>query len=63
MFQSPEKGASNRIKRFSSTGVLQLTYGTNGGRTDGLYQNQRTSFRGGIGFASMSFMAVWCRLR
>ena len=41
-----EGGDSNRIKRFSSAGVLRQTYGRKGGRTDGLYQRQRTSFRG-----------------
>ncbi|HSZ83879.1 MAG TPA: FlgD immunoglobulin-like domain containing protein [Polyangia bacterium] len=41
-----EAGDSNRVKRFSRAGVLQQTYGRRGGRTDGLYQPQRASFRG-----------------
>jgi hypothetical protein len=41
-----EGGASHRIKRFSRTGALRQTYGRAGGRTDGLYQPQRASFRG-----------------
>jgi FlgD Ig-like domain/PA14 domain len=41
-----EAGDSDRIKRFSRAGVLRQTYGHKGGRTDGLYQPQRTSFRG-----------------
>lgn len=32
-----ERGTSQRIKRFSSTGTLRATYGANGGRQYGLY--------------------------
>ena len=46
-----EGGASNRIKRFSKTGVLRQTFGRAGGRTDGLYQPQRASFRGVLDIA------------
>jgi hypothetical protein len=41
-----ERGESDRIKRFSRAGALLQTYGKKGGRRDGLYQSQRTSFRG-----------------
>lgn len=34
-----EAGTSQRVKRYSATGTLITTYGTAGGRVDGLYQS------------------------
>jgi len=42
---------TNQIQRYSSAGKLLNTYGAPGGRVDGLYQNQKTSFRGAMDIA------------